>query len=181
MKKFIKEMTEDELKEFIAKNNDVQNLLTEQIIEDNSFYIGETLDNLGLLDWNIVPYNYSYVKADKNLFINGLNNTLKDYGFLYSEKKRLEKLTNAHEKLEVMEYDDKNIVAYDKLEDFIDKEISAFEYMVASELQEALVSGTDEKNLQDYFMERVFDGQFDNWYIKDNDFLTAYETVERAI
>ena len=172
-------MTRDEIKKLIAENEDVQNLMIEQILEGNAFYVGEILDNLGLLDWSIDPYSYSYVKADKNLFINGLNNTLKDYGFLYNEKERLVKLTSAYENLIVMEYDNKN---YDGLEDFIDKEISEFEDMVANELQEVLVGGTEEESdLSYYFIERVFDGEFDNWYIKDNDFTTAYEMVEKTI
>ena len=178
MKKFIKEMTKDELKKLIAENEGVQNLMTEQILEGNAFYVGEILDNLGLLDWSIDPYGYSYVKADKNLFIGGLNTALGDYGLLYDERERLEKLTTAYEKLATMDYDNKN---YDRLEDFVDKEISEFEDMVASELQQILGSGIEKDDLSNEFIEPVFDGQFDNWYIKDNDFTTAYEMVEKTI
>lgn len=178
MKKFIKEMTKDELKKLIAENEGVQNLMTEQILEGNAFYVGEILDNLGLLDWSIDPYGYSYVKADKNLFIGGLNTVLGDYGLLYDERERLEKLTTAYEKLATMDYDNKN---YDRLEDFVDKEISEFEDMVARELQGISSNGADTENLPYEFIERVYDGQFDNWYIKDNDFTTAYEMVETKI
>lgn len=178
MKKFIKEMTKDELKKLIAENEGVQNLMIEQILESNAFYVGEILDNLGLLDWSIAPYDYSYVKADKNLFIGGLNTVLKDYGLLYEERERLEKLTTAYEKLATMEYDNKN---YDRLEYFVDKEISEFEDMVAGELQNISGNGTDTENLPYEFIERAFDGQFDNWYIKDNDFTTAYGMVEIII
>ena len=178
MKKFIKEMTKDELKKLIAENEGVQNLMTEQILEGNAFYVGEILDNLGLLDWSIDPYGYSYVKADKNLFIGGLNKVLGDYGLLYDERERLEKLTTAYEKLATMDYDNKN---YDRLEDFVDKEISEFEDMVASELQQISGSGTEKDDLSNEFIEPVYDGEFDNWYIKDNDFTTAYVMVEKII
>lgn len=178
MKKFIKEMTKEELKKLIAENEGIQNLVIEQILEGNAFYVGEILDNLGLLDWSIDPYSYSYVKADKNIFIGGLSTALKDYGLLYKERERLEKLTTAYEKLSTMEYDNKN---YDSLEDFIDKEITEFEDMVAKELQDISGSETDTENLSYEFIERASDGQFDNWYIKDNDFTTAYVMVEKII
>ena len=178
MKKFIKEMTKDELKKLIAENEGVQNLMIEQILEGNVSYVGEILDNLGLLDWSIDPYGYSYVKADKNLFIGGLNTALKDYGLLYDERERLEKLTTAYEKLVVMNYDNKN---YDSLEDFIDKEITEFENIVSRELQNISGNGTDTENLPYEFIDRGFDEQFDNWYIKDNDFTTAYVMVEKII
>lgn len=180
MKKYIKDMTPDELKKVILENENLQNEVCELLMDSERFWIDEIINTLGLVNWSIDPYDYSYVNFDDAQPITeNILKAIDEYGILDDDvdKKRLAKLETAESNFGCMEYDNKN---YDNLEKFIAKEVEYFEEEIAKVFVGIYEHCNNKDAIYDYFMECVNEN-YDEHYIKDNDFSVAYVQTEKKI
>lgn len=172
----IKDMTNEQLKKVITDNENLQNEALNILQENESNYIQEILDTLNLSNYNIDLYDYSFISYS-NLydFVNGVLKAEKDYNIFGVDTqnyvKRLNELLTADENASEQ---DEEIAIYDRLEELADE--------IKENIVEFLKSCYDfsESDIINNFLEFNYQN-FENYYIKDNDFSKIYIMVENSI
>lgn len=176
MKTFIKNMTREQLKKVITDNENLQNEILEMMQENENFYIQEILDTLNLSNYNIDLYGYSFIKErDIFSFSESVIKAEKDYNIFGVDTqnyvKRLKELLEAYDK--EVEADETNAI-YDRLEELTD------------EIKENIVEFL--KGCYDFQVSDIVNDflefnreNFENYYIKNNDFSKIYIMVENSI
>ena len=73
--KYIHELTDNEKRELIENNNELQNMVYNDMIENEMYFISEQLDHIraGLRDYSVGPYNRNIIiVSDALKFLDGL-------------------------------------------------------------------------------------------------------------
>lgn len=174
-KRYLKDLTNEELRKVIENNEDLQMKVLDILQEDNSYYVQEVLDSLDLENYNIDLYGYSFIK-EKDIFslAKGFLKAEKDFNIFGANedyKTRLEELLKADEEAE--EEDEENAI-YDRLEE------------LTEEIKEVVLSfllGCYDFSTEDIINNFVeFNYQnFENYFIKDDNFNKIYIIVENSI
>lgn len=176
MKTLIKNMTKEQLQKVITKNENLQNEVLDILQENESFYIQDVLNDLNLSNYSIDLYDYSFISYfNLDDFIEGIFKVEKDYNIFGMDKdnyiKRLDKLLSDYD--EASE-EDEEIAIFDRLEELAE-EIKGY-------ITSALVSCLDfsESDIIYNFVEFLHEN-FENYYIKNNDYTKLYIMTEKTI
>lgn len=185
MKRYIKELNEDELKLVYSKNKGFQDKAYDCVYEDNSDYLNEILKELNrskaLSDYSIDNNSYSYIKVSNHYdFYKNLEKTIHSYPiFNYDEMQRIivsisDGIDLAIARDSVKQYSG----LYQELDERLDKLSKELCDIIVSELVHLL--DIDEDYVYDTFTELVHeDGSYDNVYILDDTFI-AYEDIRKS-
>lgn len=176
MQTLIKNMAKEQLEKVITDNENLQSEVLEILQENESFFIQEILNNLNLSNYNIDLYGYSFISYfDLYDFGKGVLKVEKDYNIFGMDKdnyiKRLNELLSDYD--EVTE-EDEEIAIYDRLDE------------LADEIKEVIVSflvgcyDFSNEDIINNFVEFHHEN-FENYYIKNNDYTKIYIMTEKAI
>lgn len=176
MQTLIKNMAKEQLEKVITDNENLQSEVLEILQENESFFIQEILNNLNLSNYNIDLYGYSFISYfDLYDFVKGVLKVEKDYNIFGMDKdnyiKRLNELLSDYD--EVTE-EDEEIAIYDRLDE------------LADEIKEVIVSflvgcyDFSNEDIINNFVEFHHEN-FENYYIKNNDYTKIYIMTEKAI
>lgn len=176
METLIKNMTKEQLQKVITKNENLQNKVLGFLQEDTLLYIEDILKELNVANYNIDLYDYSYISYnDLNSFINGILKVQKDYGIFGMDEegyiKRLSDLLSDYE-----EADDENveIAIISELEELAEEVKSVILYFLVNSLD------FSSEDIVGSFLDLHCDN-FENYYIKDNNFSKLYIMKEETI
>ena len=185
MKRYIKELNEDELKIVYSKNKGFQDIAYEFVYEDNSDYVNEILKELNsskaLSDYSIDSNSYSYIKVSNHYdFYNNLEKVIHHYPiFNYDDMQKmtasiLDGIDLAIAKDSVKQYSG----LYQELDERLDKLSKEVCADIVSELVHLL--DVDEDYVYDSFLNLVYENSlYDNVYIIDDTFI-AYEDIRKS-
>lgn len=172
----IKDMTNEQLKKVITDNENLQNETLDILQEDESDYIQDILNTLNLYDYNIDLYGYSYISySDLYAFVNGILRAEKDYNIFGVDTqnyvKRLNELLTADSN--ASKEDEENEI-YDRLGNLADE--------IKENIVEFLKGCYDfsELDIINNFVEFNYQN-FEDYYIKNNDFSKIYIMAEKSI
>lgn len=176
MKTLIKNMSKEQLQKVITDNENLQSEVLEILQENESFYIQDILNDLNLSNYNIDLYGYSFISYfDLYDFVKGVLKVEKDYNILGMDKdnyiKRLNKLLSDYD--EATE-EDEEIAIFDRLDE------------LADEIKEVIISflvgcyDFSNEDIINNFVEFHHEN-FENYYIKNNDYTKIYIMTEKAI
>lgn len=176
MQTFIKDMASEQLEKVITENENLQSEVLEILQENESFYIQDVLNDLNLSNYNIDLYGYSFISYfDLYDFVKGVLKVEKDYNIFGMDKdnyiKRLNELLADYD--EVTE-ENEEIAILDRLDE------------LADEIKEVIISflvGCLDFSNQDIISNFVefHHENFENYYIKNNDYTKIYITTEKVI
>lgn len=177
MKKYLNELSSEELKMVVGKNKKLQYEIIDDLQEQEMDYISDILDcfRKSLSDWSIGFNNqYNYIKVkDYRLFLDGLSDTQANYGFLADEfNPMINEIQNKYITLDNIT----NIDKFDQLEEEIEKEIDNLINEVIEQFNK-MTNYNYDNDIYDYFIDFYIDERIDSsrLYI-DNDFI-LYEDV----
>lgn len=185
MKRYIKELNNDELKLLYSKNKSFQDNALNDVYEDNSEYLNEILKELdrskALSDYSIDNSSYSYIKVSNHYdFYNNLEKVIHSYSILnYDETQRittsiLDGIDLAIARDSVKMYS----TLYQELDERLDKLSKELCDIIVSELVHLL--DINEDYVYDTFLNQVFEYDiYNNVYILDDTFI-AYEDIRKS-
>ncbi|ARM67616.1 hypothetical protein LW81_046 [Lactococcus phage LW81] len=176
MKTFIKNMTREQLKKVITDNENLQNEVLELLQESTSFYVSDVLDALNLSDYSIDLYSYSYIKYE-NLysFLDSVEYVQEYFGILDAESentvKRLKELLTVYDNTDD---ESKEIETH--------KQIEALEGELKEYITNSLIGCYDFSG-DDIIREFIdmYHENFENYYIRNNDYTKIYIMTEKTI
>lgn len=179
MQTLIKNMTREQLQKVITDNENLQSEVLEILQENESFFIQDVLNDLNLSNYNIDLYGYSFISYfNLDDFIKGIFKVEKDYNIFGMDKdnyiKRLNELLSDYDEASEANEEDEEIAIFDRLEE------------LADEIKEVIVSflvGCLDFSNQDIINNFVefYHENFENYYIKNNDYTKIYIMNEKVI
>lgn len=182
-KKYLKNLTNDELKKVFHANQKLRDDVYDDMIETEMHYIGEQLDYLsdGLSDWSIGTYNRNYIKiSDPSDFISALDAVEKDIPILTD--KETPKLKYALELSDKYRFSEMYSDEYYELEEELEEVARELADIVVGRFTEILDSCSKEEHQIDYFLEFYSDSRLDgdSCYIieEDGDYILYEDTVK---
>ena len=116
MKKvYLENLSNEQVKEIIAYNNDLRNMLEEKYIEDTMYYVEDILEVVGGKDYSIGFYQYNYWYSARTIeAMESIIKATEAYGLCSDEEIEIVKYCiELMNKLNDMDYDNKQ---YDDLE-----------------------------------------------------------------
>lgn len=180
-KKYLKDLTNDELTKVFHANEKLRSDIYEDMVETEMHYIGEQLDYLrdGLADWSIGAYNRNYISiSDADKFIEALDDVEKAIPILIDEDApRLKYALELREKYRNADmYSDE----YDELEEELDEVAEGLAGLVARRFTQVLDGCGKEEYQVDYFIEFYSDSRLDGneCYIKGDSYILYEDTVK---
>lgn len=176
MKTLIKNMASEQLQKVITDNENLQSEVLEILQENESFYIQDVLNDLNLSNYNIDLYGYSFISYfDLYDFVKGVLKVEKNYNIFGMDKdnyiKRLNELLSDYD--EATE-EDEEIAILDRLDE------------LADEIKEVIVSflvgcyDFSNEDIINNFVEFHHEN-FENYYIKNDDYTKIYIMTEKVI
>ena len=176
MQTLIKNMTREQLKKVITDNENLQNEVLEILQENESYHIQEILDDLNLSDYSIGLYSYSFIKYS-NLynFIHGILYVEESYNiFGTDENNYIKHLNDLLESEENAKDETEEIDLYNQLEKLANE--------VGDYITSFLVSCYDfsKNDIFSAFLE-LYHENYENYYIKNNDYTKIYIMTEKNI
>lgn len=179
MKTLIKNMTKEQLEKVITDNENLQNEVLELMQENESFYIQDILNDLNLSNYNIDLYGYSFISYLGLFdFIEGILEAEKNYNIFGMDKdnyiKRLNELLSDYDEATEANEEDEEIAIFDRLEELVD------------EIKEVIVSflvgcyDFSNEDIINNFVEFHHEN-FENYYIKNDDYTKIYIMKEKVI
>ena len=177
--KYIHELTENEKRELIENNETLQNMVYDDMIENEMYFISEQLNYItpGLRDYSIGSYNYNYLTVGNSVkFLDGLEELQKNYCTLPDAMQHeIDRVLEARERFYLMSYNNKN---YDDLDAWIDKKAQYFADCITDYFSACLDPTRDD--MINYFIEFYADERMDkSYYISDGGIL--YQTITKQI
>lgn len=173
-KKYLENLTNEQLKTLVINNNSLRNMLEKRYIELTMYNVEDILDVIGGKDYDIGFYNNNYwysarTKESMEAIIEATNK----YGLCSDEE--LEKVKYCIElldKLDYMSYDNKQ---YDNLENKIENLFDEIDDIVLNNLN----CLTDDNNITDYeLLEELYCildyEENETYYILDDDLDIVY-------
>ena len=188
MKKFIEELSIEELVKVFKANEKLRRMVQEDMEETEMHWIEEKLDyvKISLNEWSIDSYGNNYIHVDTSSynkmckFLEGLKSMSKEVPAFSEEKAEelISELENALEAYGEIPLDDSS---YEKVEDkaiFVTKSVAnALCNQFSSDLQYC----QEYKNIEDYFIEFYADARLDEkgeyYIIEDDNDYKLYQNV----
>lgn len=166
--KYIHELTDNEKRELIENNAALQNMVYDDMIENEMYFISEQLNYIapGLRDYSVGSYNYNYITVGNSVkFLDGLEQLQKNYCTLPDDMQpEIDRVFAARERFYLMDYNNKN---YDILDDWIDKKAQYFADCITKYFSDCLDPSRDD--IINYFIEFYTDERMDEtYYINDS-------------
>lgn len=176
--KYIHELTDNEKRELIENNNALANMVYDDMIENETYFITEQLNYIapGLRDYSIGAYNRNIIiVSDALKFLDGLETLQKNYCTLPDElTPEIKRVLAARDRFYLMSYNNKN---YDMLDAWIDKKAQYFADCITDYFSRCLEPSRDD--MIEYFIEFYADERMDEtYYIKDG---ILYQTITKQI
>ncbi len=176
--KYIHELTDNEKRELIENNNELQNMVYDDMIENEMFFISEQLNCIapGLRNYSIGAYNRNIIiVSDALKFLDGLETLQKNYCTLPDDMHdEIKRVLEARDRFYLMSYNNKN---YDAFDAWIDKKAQYFADCITDYFSSCLDPTRDD--MINYFIEFYADERMDeSYYIKDG---ILYQTITKQI
>lgn len=176
--KYINQLTDDEKRALIEENGALQNMVYDDMIDSEQYFISEQLNYIapGLRDYSIGSYNYNYLTVGNSVkFLDGLETLQKNYCTLPdSMNDEIKRVLAARERFYLMDYNNKN---YDSLDAWIDKKAQYFADCIAEYFTSCL--DPDRESMIEYFIGFYADERMDESFYIDNGIL--YQTITNRI
>lgn len=184
MKKYVKDMTKEELKEIFKNVESIRNQMWDWKFEENMDWQQENANILFGKEWhNYINYHDYYSSfflriKDATQFFENITESNADYLNVEDSKKYLELYKQARKYYNLMEKvcnfgTDKYYENEEKLLETCEKILAILE----NELH--LLENIEQEELEDYFVFQVEEnGCFSECYIEDNDYTRLYEHIE---
>lgn len=176
--KYINQLTDNEKRALIENNGALQNMVYDDMIENEMYFISEQLNYIapGLRDYSIGAYNRNIIiVSDALKFLDGLETLQKNYCALPDElTPEIDRVLKARDRFYLMDYNNKN---YDMLDAWIDKKAQYFADCITDYFSGCLEPSRDD--MISYFIEFYADERMDNSFYIDNGIL--YQTITKQI
>ena len=176
--KYIHELTDNEKRELIENNATLQNMVYDDMIENEMYFITEQLNYIapGLRDYSIGSYNYNYLTVGNSVkFLDGLETLQKNYCTVPDElQPEIDRVLAARDRFYLMSYSNKN---YDMLDAWIDKKSQYFADCITDYFSSCL--DLSRADMIEYFIEFYADERMDDTFYIDNGIL--YQTITKQI
>lgn len=176
--KYIYELTDNEKRELIENNNELQNMVYNDMIESEMFFISEQLDHIraGLKDYSIGAYNRNIILVSNAIeFLHGLKTLQECYCTLPDElTPEIKRVLEARDRFLYNDMSDDN---YYKLSDWLDKKAQYFADCITDYFNSCLDPSRDD--MISYFIEFYADERMDDSFYIDNGIL--YQTITKRI
>lgn len=176
--KYIHELTDNEKRELLENNNALQNMVYDDMIENEMYFISEQLNYIraGLRDYSIGAYNNNIIiVSDALKFLDGLKTLQKNYCTLPDAMQpEIDRVLEARNRFYLMSYNNKN---YDMLDAWIDKKAQYFADCVTDYFSACLEPSRED--MINYFIEFYADERMNESFYIDNGIL--YQTITKQI
>ena len=176
--KYIHELTDNEKRELIENNNALANMVYDDMIENEMYFISEQLDHIraGLRDYSVGAYNRNIIiVSDALKFLDGLETLQKNYCTLPNAMQpEIDRVLAARDRFYLMSYNNKN---YDMLDAWIDEKAQYFADCITDYFSSCLEPSRDD--MISYFIEFYADERMDDSFYIDNGIL--YQTITKQI
>lgn len=176
--KYIHELTENEKRELIENNNALANMVYDDMIENEMYFISEQLDHIrdGLRDYSIGAYNRNFmIVSDAVEFLHGLQKLQECYCTLPdSMKNEIERVLEARDRYL---YNDMSYDNYYMLGDWLDQKAQYFADCITDYFSSCLEP--TRADMIEYFIEFYADERMDNSFYIENGIL--YQTITKQI
>ena len=177
--KYIHELTDNEKRELIQNNSALANMVYDDMIENEMYFISEQLNYIapGLRDYSVGSYNYNYLTVGNSVkFLDGLETLQKNYCTLPDElTPEINRVFAARDRFYLMSYNNKN---YDTLEAWIDEKSQYFADCITDYFSACLEPSR--ADMIEYFIEFYADERMnESYYINESEEL--YQTVTKRI
>lgn len=176
--KYINQLTDNEKRELIEGNEALRNMVYDDMIENEMYFISEQLNYIapGLRDYSIGAYNNNImIVSDVLKFLDGLETLQKNYCTLPDElTPEIKRVLAARDRFYLMSYNNKN---YDTLNAWIDKKAQYFADCITDYFSACLAPSR--ADMISYFIEFYADERMnESYYINDG---ILYQTVTKKI
>ena len=176
--KYINELTDNEKRELIENNKALQNMVYDDMIENEMYFITEQLDYIraGLRDYSIGAYNRNIIiVSDALKFLDGLEQLQKNYCTLPDDMQpEIDRVLKARDRFRVMDMNYNNLYI---LSDWLDKKAQYFADCITDYFSSCLDPTRD--NMINYFIEFYADERMNESYYIENGEL--YQTITKKI
>ena len=176
--KYIHELTDNEKRELIETNGALANMVYDDMIENEMYFISEQLDYIraGLRDYSIGAYNNNIIiVSDALKFLDGLETLQKNYCTVPDElTPEINRVLAARDRFYLMSYNNKN---YDALNAWIDEKAQYFADCITACFSSCL--DPSRADMIEYFIEFYADERMDDTFYIDNGIL--YQTITKQI
>lgn len=162
--KYIHELTENEKRELIENNETLQNMVYDDMIENEMYFISEQLNYItpGLRDYSIGSYNYNYLTVGNSVkFLDGLETLRKNYCTLPDDMRdEIKRVLDARDRFYLMSYNNKN---YDRLNAWIGEKAQYFADCITDYFSKCLEPSRDD--IISYFIEFYADERMNESFL----------------
>ena len=177
--KFIYQLTDNEKRELIENNSELQNMVYDDMIKSEMDFINEQLSYIapGLRKYQIGSCCNNYITVGNSVkFFDGLEKLQNDYCTLPDDMQpEIDRVLAARERFYFMDYNNKN---YDELDAWIDKKAQYFADRICDYFCACLELTFDDA--KEYFIEFYADERMDEtYYINDSGLLC--QTITKII
>ena len=177
--KFIYQLTDNEKRELIENNSALANMVYDDMIESEMYFITEQLNYIapGLRDYSIGAYNRNYLTVGNSVkFFDGLEKLQEIYCTLPDAMQpEIDRVFAARERFYSMNYNNTN---YDLLDSWLDEKAQYFADRICKYFSACLDPSRDD--MIDYFLSFYVDERMDEtFYINDSGVLC--QTVTKII
>jgi hypothetical protein len=178
-KKFISELTTEELKQVFKANHKLQGDVYEDMIDSEMHWIGEQLDYIrdSLRDWSIGAYGHNFIKIkDTDKFIAGLIKM--DNGIpLFSDKdaKQIYEVEKLRDSFYNKDSDDED---YEEVEEELEEAVKELAEAVVDKFTQRLYDCSNSDYQLDYFIEFYCDSRLEQDLVYIDDETDSFELFE---
>ena len=176
--KYINQLTENEKRALIENNDALANMVYDDMIENEMYFISEQLNYIapGLRDYSIGAYNHNIIiVSDAIKFLDGLETLQKNYCTLPDRMNdEIKRVLDARDRFYLMSYNNKN---YDRLDAWIDEKAQYFADCITDYFSSCL--DPTRADMIEYFIEFYADERMNESYYIENGIL--YQTTTKQI
>ena len=176
--KYIHQLTDNEKRELIENNNTLSNMVYDDMIENEMFFISEQLEHIknGLKNWSIGAYNRNIIiVSDALKFLDGLETLQKNYCTLPDDMQpEIDRVLLARDRYL---YNDMSYDNYYMLSDWLDQKAQYFADCITDYFSSCLDPSRDD--MINYFIDFYADERIDeSYYLQDG---ILYQTTTKKI
>ena len=176
--KYIHELTDNEKRALIENNATLQNMVYDDMIENEMYFISEQLNYIapGLRDYSVGAYNRNIIiVSDALKFLDGLEELQKNYCTLPDDlQPEIDRVLKARDRFRVMDMNYNNLY---NLSCWLDQKAQYFADRITDYFSRCLEPSRDD--MISYFIEFYADERMDeSYYIKDG---ILYQNIIKKI
>lgn len=177
--KYIHELTDNEKRALIENNNALQNMVYDDMLENEMYFISEQLNYIapGLRDYSIGAYNRNIIiVSDALKFLDGLEELQKNYCTLPDDlQPEIKRVLDARDRFRSIDMSYKNLY---NLSVWLDQKAQYFADCITDYFSSCLDPSRDD--MISYFIEFYADERMDeSYYINDDGIL--YQSITKKI